>query len=86
MQPDGFEPTESIEKCTVLLSTQPVELYKILKFEGLAPSGAEAKRLIGEGRVLVNGEIELRRRRKIVEHDLIQLDNLQLVMSIGSGE
>lgn len=86
MQPDGVKPTESIEKCTVLLSTQPVELYKILKFEGLASSGAQAKSLIDEGRVLVNGEIELRRRRKIVEHDLIQLDNLQLVMSIGSGE
>ncbi len=62
----------------VEIDHQPVELYKILKFEGLAASGAEAKMLIDEGQVQVNGEPETRRRRKIVDGDVITLDDLEL--------
>ena len=51
---------------------EPVELYKILKFEGMAPSGAEAKLVIDDGQVLVNGKIETRRRKKIVSGDVIE--------------
>jgi len=61
----------------VVLKQSPTELYKILKFEGLASSGAEAKQAIAEGHVLVNGEVETRKRKKIVAGDQIQyLDNL----------
>jgi ribosome-associated protein len=49
----------------IVLSKQPVELYKILKFEGVAQSGGAAKVAISEGLVSVNGEIETRKRRKI---------------------
>lgn len=62
----------------VEIDHQPVELYKILKFEGLAASGAEAKMLIDEGQVRVNGEPETRRRRKIVDGDIITLDDLEM--------
>ena len=55
----------------VTLARVPVELYKILKFEGLVGSGGEAKSAIAEGRVTVNGERETRKRRKIVDGDLI---------------
>lgn len=55
----------------VVVTHQPVELYKILKFEGLVASGGEAKTAIDEGRVAVNGEVERRRRRKIVVNDVI---------------
>ena len=43
-----------------------IELYKVLKAEGLAEGGGEAKHAIGEGLVIVNGETELRKRRKLV--------------------
>ncbi|MFT5506599.1 MAG: ribosome-associated protein, partial [Gammaproteobacteria bacterium] len=46
-----------------------VELYKILKFEGLANSGGQAKLMIGDGLVSVNGDVETRKRRKIVAGD-----------------
>jgi len=62
------------EYATVFLRSEPVELYKILKFEGLAGSGAEAKMLIDDGLVQVNGEDEFRRRRKIVNDDCIRFD------------
>ncbi len=63
--------TESITEVTLLSS--PVALFKVLKFEGLASSGAEAKQLVADGHVKVNGEIETRKARKLVAGDQIQL-------------
>ena len=40
----------------VKITEEPVELYKLLKFEGMVASGGEAKTVISEGQVLVNGE------------------------------
>ncbi len=48
----------------VEITTEPVELYKILKFEGMASSGGEAKFVIEQGQVIVNGEVETRKRKK----------------------
>lgn len=59
----------------VTINSEPVELYKILKFEGLADSGGEAKAVIDAGRVKVNGEVETRKRRKIVAGDRIEYKN-----------
>ncbi len=63
---------------TVEITTEPVELYKLLKFEGLVASGGEAKFLIAEGNVLVNGQIETRKRKKIVSGDIIEFGDITL--------
>jgi ribosome-associated protein len=55
----------------VEIRREPVELYKLLKFEGLASSGGQAKMVIAEGLVTVNGETETRKRRKIVSGDIV---------------
>ena len=61
----------------VELTQSPTELYKILKFEGLVSSGAEAKKVIADGLVLVNGEVETRKRKKITTGYEIQfLDSI----------
>ena len=61
----------------VELTQSPTELYKILKVEGLVSSGAEAKKVIADGLVLVNGEVETRKRKKITTGDEIQfLDSI----------
>ena len=64
----------------VEITREPVELYKILKFEGLVSTGGEAKLLIGDGHVIVNGEIETRRSKKMVDGDVIEFrgESLQL--------
>lgn len=54
------------------LSKEPIALYKLLKFEGLVDSGGEAKTVIARGRVLVNGEVETRKRKKIVSGDIVE--------------
>lgn len=58
----------------VEINREPVELYKILKFEGMASSGAEAKQVIDQKLVSVNGEIETRKRKKIVSGDIIEFN------------
>lgn len=69
------------ESIYVVLKQSPTELYKILKFEGLASSGAEAKLIISKGLVSVNGEIETRKRKKIVAGDTIEFDGNILELS-----
>lgn len=54
------------------ISKEPVELFKILKFEGIAASGGEAKALIADGQVLVNGQVETRKRKQIVADDILE--------------
>lgn len=55
------------------ITKEPVELCKILKFENLVSSGGEAKHIIAEGQVLVNGTVETRKRKKISGGDTIQI-------------
>jgi len=54
------------------ISNEPIELYKILKIEGMVSSGGVAKIEIAEGKVLVNGAVETRKRKKIVSGDIIE--------------
>ena len=53
------------------LESEFVELYKILKFEGLAESGGDAKQAIADGLVSVNGEVERQKGKKIRPGDQI---------------
>ena len=50
-----------------------IELFKLLKVTGVAESGGQAKMLIEEGAVKRNGEVELRKRAKIVSGEKIEV-------------
>lgn len=56
----------------VIITREPVELCKLLKFENLVESGSEAKQAIAAGRVLLNGSVETRKKKKIVSGDIIE--------------
>ncbi len=56
----------------VEISKWPIELYKLLKLEGMVASGGEAKFVIAEGQVLVNGKVETRKRKQIVSGDIVE--------------
>jgi ribosome-associated protein len=60
------------------INQQPIELYKILKLEALVGSGGEAKSVIAEGLVSVNGAVELQKRKKIVAGDVITFNQESL--------
>jgi ribosome-associated protein len=66
----------------IILTKQPVELFKILKFEGMASSGGEAKMLIADGQIKVNGARETRKRKQIVADDVIEFGGEKFVVHL----
>ena len=53
-----------------------IKLDQFLKWQQIAQSGGEAKMLIHNGEVEVNGEMELRRGRKLFAGDVVTVDDL----------
>lgn len=56
------------------LKDEYIELFKLIKVMDLVDSGGHAKILIEEGQVKRNGEVELRKRAKIVSGEIIEVD------------
>ena len=54
------------------LSGDYIELNKLLKASGLCGSGGEANAAITGGMVRVNGEPEVRKRRKLRKGDVVE--------------
>lgn len=71
----------------VEITQEPVELYKILKFEGMVGSGGEAKAAIAAGEVRVNGQIEMQKRKQIVSGDIIEFaaEKIRIQLKQGSS-
>jgi len=53
-----------------------IELVGLLKVTGLAHSGGQAKMIVSEGMVIRNGEVEFRKRAKLIPGDKIQIDDI----------
>ncbi|MBP5264811.1 MAG: RNA-binding S4 domain-containing protein [Lachnospiraceae bacterium] len=49
-----------------------IKLGQLLKLAGFVDSGVEAKIMIQDGLVKVNGEVDLRRGRKVVSGDIVE--------------
>lgn len=63
-----------VEAIGIEVSSQPIELYKVLKIANAVSGGGEAKMAISEGYVAVNGELEQRKRRKMYDGDLVEFN------------
>lgn len=60
------------------LKTPYIELIKLLKVCGIADSGAEAKQMVEDELVVVNGKVELRKRYKVRPNDKIEANGIEL--------
>jgi ribosome-associated protein len=58
---------------TFKIDTEYIELIKLLKATRVAESGAQAKIFVEDEIVLRNGEVETRKRAKIVPGDKIEI-------------
>ena len=67
-----------------LLNFEYVELFKLLKIKDMVPSGSEAKQVIDEGLVKVNGEVETQRRKKLRPGDTVEFAGM--ITTIEKGE
>ena len=87
--PFAFLPIRRCGHCEVFpvkdvtISAQPIELYKLLKFEGMVASGGESKHVISEGLVLLNGEVETQKRKKIVVGDIVEFDGEKIRIQLA---
>lgn len=64
----------------IKIKTEYIKLDQLLKFAGVVSNGGEAKMLIAEGIVKVNGETELRRGRKLRINDVVVYENNEFVI------
>ena len=75
--------TNSSSPRFVAVREVPIELCQFIKFGGLTGSGGEAKQLISEGRVLLNGTVETQKRKKLVVGDLVKVDGHAIIVKLG---
>ncbi len=59
---------------TLHVGDRPINLTQVLKRAGLVMHGGEAKALIADGMIKVNGTVELRKRRQMTVGDTIEIE------------
>jgi len=64
----------------IFLREEFIKLGQALKAAGLVGSGVDAKMVIADGLVKVNGEVDVRRGRKLYEGDVVEFDGEQILV------
>jgi len=67
------------------MTDEYIKLDQFLKLAEVVQSGGEAKQLIQSGGVLVNGEVEIRRGRKLRQGDVVIVEGEELVVGTDSA-
>ena len=62
----------------VKIKDEHIKLGQLIKLAGLVDSGVEAKYAIQNSLVYVNGEIDIRRGRKIVPGDIVKFKDEEI--------
>ena len=63
---------------TIKLRDEYIKLGQALKAAGMVDSGVEAKEVITDGMVTVNGETDTRRGRKLYDGDMVEFNGNQI--------
>jgi ribosome-associated protein len=66
---------------TIAVRQLPIELSQLVKFSGLAASGGDAKRMITEGKVLLNGAVETQKGKKLQAGDIVTVAGQSLTVA-----
>lgn len=66
---------------TIHLKDDYIKLGQALKAAGLVEFGVDAKHVIQDGQVMVNGQVDLRRGKKLVAGDVVEFagETIQIV-------
>ncbi|MDA0303768.1 MAG: RNA-binding S4 domain-containing protein [Bacteroidetes bacterium] len=70
---------------SLLLKTPYIDLLQLLKATGNAVTGGEAKALVEQGLIRVNGELEHRKRRKLRVGDIVELKDAIRITVLGEN-
>lgn len=74
---------EIIESDVVEISSEPIALHKLIKLANLVASGGEAKYVITEGLVTVNGAVETKKGKKIFSGDIVEFQGTRIQVANG---
>ena len=69
----------------VPIRDESIRLGQFLKLANLIDNGADAKPLMVQGAVEVNGTVETRRGRQLVKGDVVSLGGMSARVSEGDG-
>jgi len=61
----------------ILIDSEFITLGQFLKIADIISSGGEAKSFLAENMILVNGEEDRRRGRKLYKDDIVEIDRKQ---------
>ena len=64
----------------IILRDEYIKLGQALKAAGLVSSGVDAKMVIAEGEVLVNGEVETQRGKKLHDGDVVEYNGERILI------
>jgi ribosome-associated protein len=56
------------------MRSEVIDLLQLLKASGYAATGGEAKMMVEDELITVNGELEWRKRRKLHAQDVVEID------------
>ena len=76
----------SSDAVDVPIKDDSIRLGQFLKLANLVESGAEAKPVIADGLVTVNGEVETRRGRQLVAGDVVSVAGQAAQVASGEAE
>ena len=65
------------------MSEDKITLSDALKLSGTSQTGGQAKLLIQSGKVKVNGVVETRRKRKVSEGDVLEVEGEEFVIELS---
>jgi ribosome-associated protein len=69
-----------MQKLVSEIETEFIKLESLLKFEGVAETGGDAKLLIQDGEVSVNGQVCTMRGKKIRPGDVVTLGDVEITV------
>lgn len=70
-----------METKKISVDTFPIRLGQFLKFSNVVQDGLEAKLLIINGEIKVNGRVEVQRGKKLVSGDEVQINDVLLTLA-----
>ena len=66
----------------IAIKTEFIKLDQLLKFSGVADIGSEAKQMVLDGIVKVNGEVSTMRGKKIRPGDLVEITGEDIIIRL----
>ena len=69
-------PTKMVRMHEIEITTDTIRLGQFLKLANLVDSGSDAKFLLAEGEITVNGEVEIRRGRQLRAGDVVEFEGI----------